>query len=107
MKRRYKDPTHPSSTLVEVVPNPPSKSKRFITKCSVCNRPMSFEHEVTGEVVCETCEKKGRVYLTCADCGKEFFLTRKNAEKFKSLGFDMPKRCFRCHQLKKSDKNSK
>lgn len=101
MKRRYKDPTHPSTTLVEIVRDPEPKTDRFITKCSLCNRPMSFVHEVQGEVVCQTCEEKGRVYLTCVDCGRKFFLSRKNVERYKENGWDMPKRCFHCHQIKK------
>lgn len=106
MKRRYKDPARPSSTLVEIVPDPPSKSKRFVTKCSVCNRPMSFEHKVEGEVVCQTCEEKGKVWLTCKDCGRKFFLSRKKVEQYKALGFDMPARCFHCHQAKKEASNN-
>lgn len=90
MKRRYKDPSHPSSTLVEIVRDPEPKTDRFITKCSLCNRPMSFDHEV-----------QGRVYLTCVNCGRKFFLSRKNVERYKENGWDMPKRCFHCHQIRK------
>lgn len=105
MKRRYKDPSHPSSTLVEVVADPPSKSKRFVTKCALCNRPMSFDHKVFDQVVCQTCEEKGREYLTCVDCGKKFFLSRKNVERYKENGWGMPKMCFYCHQVKKGAVN--
>lgn len=37
----------------------------------------------------------------CKDCGKEFIITVEEQRKYKSLGFELPKRCHECRKKRK------
>lgn len=40
----------------------------------------------------------------CKDCGKEFIITVEEQRKYKSLGFELPKRCHECRKKRKEAK---
>lgn len=38
------------------------------------------------------------ISATCKDCGKDFIITVEEQKHFKSLGFELPKRCHECRK---------
>lgn len=41
-------------------------------------------------------------YLRCCDCGRDFVFSVRDQEFFKSKGFNPPRRCKPCRDLKKA-----
>ena len=41
-------------------------------------------------------------WLTCQDCGDEFVFTARDQQFYKQKGYEEPKRCKPCRELKKS-----
>ena len=51
--------------------------------------------------------KKYEPILTiCKDCGKNFTITIEEQRHFKSLGFELPKRCQNCRRKRKEVKKA-
>ena len=44
------------------------------------------------------------VFATCKDCGRDFIITAEEQKRFKSLGFELPKRCCECRKKRKEEK---
>lgn len=40
----------------------------------------------------------------CKDCGRDFIITVEEQKRFKSLGFELPKRCCECRKKRKEEK---
>lgn len=40
----------------------------------------------------------------CKDCGRNFIITAEEQYRFKSLGFELPKRCYECRKKRKEEK---
>lgn len=40
----------------------------------------------------------------CKDCGRDFIITVEEQKRFKSLGFELPKRCYECRKKRKEEK---
>jgi len=40
----------------------------------------------------------------CLDCGEQYILTIGEAERYKSLSLSIPKRCYRCRQQRRAEK---
>lgn len=100
MKKSMKDPKNASVTISVEVPNPPDRSGRYVTKCEKCGKPISFPTPVEGEKWCKACkieEVKSRVYLTCSDCGRQFYVRKEKAVALNTTGHPLPKRCYQCH----------
>ena len=48
-----------------------------------------------------------RLDLTCSDCGRDFYFKEKDQQFYTKHGYDMPKRCWDCRQLRKKQKQDK
>ena len=44
------------------------------------------------------------ISATCKDCGRDFIITVEEQKRFKSLGFELPKRCCECRKKRKEEK---
>lgn len=44
------------------------------------------------------------ISATCKECGKIFIITSEERKRFKSLGFELPKRCHECRKKRKEEK---
>lgn len=46
------------------------------------------------------------ISATCKDCGRDFIITADEQKRFKSLGFELPKRCCECRKKRKEEKRA-
>lgn len=46
------------------------------------------------------------ISATCKDCGKDFVITPEEQRYFKSIGFELPKRCTDCRKARKDAKKA-
>lgn len=49
----------------------------------------------------------GDIEKNCSDCGDPFVFTVREQEFYKEKGYSEPKRCFKCRQLRKQQKEVK
>ena len=49
-------------------------------------------------------KKDGRIDLVCRDCDKAFYLSKKEADFYKSQHFAAPRSCWSCRQWRKLSK---
>lgn len=106
------DPKNPSVTLVTAVPKPESKSDRVILYCTKCNKPISFEkgEEPQDAVMCKDCmkkEKESRIWRTCKNCGRKFYIKEAKAKQLQDAGLDLFTHCFECGQTKRDSRLNK
>lgn len=47
------------------------------------------------------------IEIKCSDCGQTFYFTDRDQEFYKQKGFQQPKRCFKCRQLKKQQRDGR
>ena len=45
--------------------------------------------------------------ITCNECGRIFCLSENQIEWYLSKGWNLPKRCFTCREIKRNNKNNK
>ena len=45
--------------------------------------------------------------LQCCDCPKEFYFKEKDQMFYAQQGYDAPKRCWDCRQVRKAEKQAK
>lgn len=113
---RRKDPSRPSSTIVEYVPAPPSKSNRIVTECSVCHKPMSFKGLPPVDVRCTQCrdafyneefrrrraEEATRIHRFCVSCGAHFYIKAAKAAELKAAGLELFTHCYACQKKREA-----
>ncbi len=46
------------------------------------------------------------ISASCKDCGRDFIITADEQKRFKSLGFELPKRCCECRKKRKEEKRA-
>ena len=46
------------------------------------------------------------ISTTCKDCSRDFIITSEEQKYFKSLGFELPKRCHECRKKRKEEKRA-
>jgi len=83
--------------------------KKKTKTCISCGKEIPIYHLVSGR--CYDCNKKHREstykWETCRVCGRPFEITYKDYEYFSQKRLNLPVRCQRCRELKKSMENTK
>ncbi len=113
---RRKDPSRPSSTIVDYVPAPPSKSTRCVRECIVCHKPMSFSGTAPTEVRCSQClekdfkeaqrlkraEEASRINRVCVTCGAPFYIKAAKAAELNAAGLELFTHCYVCQKKREA-----
>ena len=85
-------------------------NKGEVYRCKKCNKEIMYtnyqryiknskRHDICTE--CFEYGKQSRLKCACIDCGKIFEITNDQYDFYRSKGFEVPKRCKECIELKK------
>ena len=89
-----------------------SPSKGEIYNCKLCGKQLIYTNidrfikEKKRSDYCYECSTTPDCTITCANCGKNFYLTKAQVDSYISRGHVLPKRCKSCREQMKSQRGT-